>query len=469
MFNNFTRFVRRTKTLIMKKAYLTLVLISLVVAINAQNVWQQIYDQKRASTFTQTTDDKFVITGHVYESSKFNLSIFKTDAFGNIEWDTIIPQYGIPISIVATSDSGFIISYRESVLSSIASFIKFSSDNSVIWESNFDFGDNTCYINSVVVNEENMLVAIGHVYEGGTNSILLMKLDNNGDEVWTKFYEFANNNNRGRSIVNAYDGNGYYCLGSRSGTSNLLLRVNESGDTLWTKPIGNFNNYYPVEMTTTPDNSLIISVHNDMDTIGYLKTDSLGNELWERKYGTDSYNFCVSIADTYDNGLITANTVSNGGNYDLWIMKLDENGENLFSITPPFFPYNIHLSPKKIIQTEDGLFVFLATDENDTPRLVKTDSTGNIITATNELIEPDVKKLKCYPNPFVDKINIEFENSQIQNATLNVYNLNGKVVFSKNSFAGTRLTVNLNKLKTGMYLLELNVDGDKQTTLIEKK
>jgi len=89
----------------------------------------------------------------------------------------------------------------------------------------------------------------------------------------------------------------------------------------------------------------------------------------------------MSIANTFDNGFISANrTLSiNANEVKLWIMKLNQNGDSIFSFIEP------DLYPEKIIQTSDSLYVFLANNANSHAKLIKTDSTGDVITFIDQL------------------------------------------------------------------------------------
>lgn len=450
----------------MKKSILSFAIFAITFNLNAQYVWQQVYNDLHSSIFTQTIDNEFVLAGAYYESMLTYWEIYKTDSVGNIKSGGLmdIDYYNAPRCIEATSDSGYIIAGIGDGYQNI-NFARFRRDSSC-WELGIDQNENYFQeINSMAVGTNDDFVVTGRC----SSNVFIMKISGEGDSLWSKKY-FEETNSWGKSIVNSYD-NGYYCLAGETDVGVILIEINSNGDTLWTKVIDNSS--YPVQVCTTQDSCLLIAANKNNNTLVFIKTDKFGNQLWAKEYPNDNnnnnWNFCVSIANTFDNGLISANSAGPNGNPDnFWLLKLVENGDSSYSITPSLSKY-FNLNPGKIMQTEDSLFVLIAFDNNDTPRLIKTDSTGNIITAISELVEPRINKLKCYPNPFENEINIEFENIQSQNTALNIYNLSGQIVFSVSSFTGSHLSFSLNDFKSGVYLVELIVGNEKYTSLIDKK
>jgi hypothetical protein len=249
------------------------------------------------------------------------------------------------------------------------------------------------------------------------------------------------------SIIPSFD-NGYYCL-SNAGT---LLKINDSGDTLWTKNI--LDNFASSSMIKTPDDYLLIAGNEFVEgQLIFLKVNQYGEEIWKKIYASNYfYNSCNSIATTNDNGFITSNYMETSQmNVDgLWVMKLDEAGDSVFSIYAP-----VKLEPKEIFQTEDGLYLFLANNMYGTPRLVKTDSTGDVITHIPKL-QPSVETIYCYPNPFDDELNICLDKSLEKEGLINIYNVVGTLVYSQNISFDEKIDTRM--LNNGIYFIELKID-----------
>jgi hypothetical protein len=128
-----------------------------------------------------------------------------------------------------------------------------------------------------------------------------------------------------------------------------------------------------------------------------VKIDSAGNKLWDKRYGGLKQDDLTSIQQTADGGFILGGksisgiggdkTQSNWGSYDYWIVKIDSIGNKLWDKR-----YGTTSSEDlgKIIQSKDKGFVIIggspsgiSHDKSDTCRgvydnwVLKLDSAGN--------------------------------------------------------------------------------------------
>jgi len=112
-----------------------------------------------------------------------------------------------------------------------------------------------------------------------------------------------------------------------------------------------------------------------------VKLDPLGNELWSRAYGGEEYDEIRSMQQTSDGGYILAGiTYSFGvGGGDIWLFRIDENGNELWSRTVGHYLFEI---AHAVEETSDGGFLvsgqinsFDAGPGN--AFLLKTDGDGN--------------------------------------------------------------------------------------------
>jgi len=122
-----------------------------------------------------------------------------------------------------------------------------------------------------------------------------------------------------------------------------------------------------------------------------LKTDNLGNKIWEKTFGGEEWDKAGSIKQTSDGGyIITGYTNSFGTGYsDIWLIKTDSEGNKLWDKTFGFADSNE--SGQEIIELDDGGFVILGSiifgdifnhldpDYNHDIWLIKTDSNGEMI------------------------------------------------------------------------------------------
>jgi len=184
------------------------------------------------------------------------------------------------------------------------------------------------------------------------------------DTLWTRLHG-GPGNDYGYWLDETSDG-GFIAVGSYSwgvgDTDFYLIKTNGDGDTLWTSVFG--GDYYDVcrWVYQTPDNGYIVaglmsSDNNTDEDIYIFKTDSLGNLLWDKTYGGDQEDGVVTARPTSDGGYIVLGyTPSFGLGYmDIWLLKLDSDGDTLWTKTYGSESYDYGGS---IIQEPDsGYFV----------------------------------------------------------------------------------------------------------------
>ena len=158
-------------------------------------------------------------------------------------------------------------------------------------------------------------------------------------------------------------------------------------DSLWFNTYGGNLSEKAYSLIQTSDNNFVFtgnsqSFGNGYDNVYLVKTDENGNELWGKTFSRSNWDFGYSVYETFDGGfIITGQTLSdNSGNYDIYLIKTDANGDTLWTkaIDNSFYEYG-----RSVIQTNDG--GFLITGWGQTPNsgikliLFKTDGNGNVL------------------------------------------------------------------------------------------
>jgi hypothetical protein len=230
---------------------------------------------------------------------------------------------------------------------------------------------------------------------GGTDYWVL-KLDANGAIQWDKTFGGGNptlSSNNGLddlfSVKQATDGG--YILGGFSESSisgdktdyckgqwdYWIVKISNVGAIEWQRSLGGFLSDQGGIVITTQDNGFLIggssTSHNDGDKsedirgggdIWLIKLDSAGATVWDKTIGgsgTDSMSSMIQNPDgTYIIAGISKSNISGektensrGGN-DIWMLKLDSNGNLLNQKT---IGGNLNDGPSKIIQTNDSNYL----------------------------------------------------------------------------------------------------------------
>jgi SprB repeat/Secretion system C-terminal sorting domain len=227
----------------------------------------------------------------------------------------------------------------------------------------------------------------------GMKDGLLVKIDVNGDTLWTKTYGGANDDEFEHVCLTS-DG-GYLLTGTTgsfgSGSSDIyLLKTNSTGDTLWTKAIGGTMEDSAFFAQQTTDNGYIICGATNSFGAGALdvyviKTNSTGDTLWTKTIGGAQNDYGWTIEQTTDGGYIVAGQTSSFGTgvEDAYLIKLDANGAVVWTKTFGGAATDLGLAA---IQTLDNGYIFTGYSVEPWPSdqwanifLIKTDVNGDTL------------------------------------------------------------------------------------------
>ncbi len=90
------------------------------------------------------------------------------------------------------------------------------------------------------------------------------------------------------------------------------------------------------------------------------------------------------------------------------------------------------------------------------------DDTGGDIVYTQVLDIAENNPMSCYPNPFIDKLNLNTGFASGLELNLCVYNVKGQVVYRKTLVNSDKLEVDLHELLPGVYHLSINEINNKE-------
>jgi hypothetical protein len=156
----------------------------------------------------------------------------------------------------------------------------------------------------------------------------------------------------------------------------------QAPDTLWTKTFGGSNTDHAYAVQETPDSGYIIGGYKYMSP-GYnvylVKIDANGNQLWAKLLGYT----CYSLQLTSDGGYIIGGHIHYSYptiNDNFYLLKTDANGNQLWWKDYDFYTYEMGLS---VQQTSDEGYILVGWTLPGTGDyaicMVKTDSSGNLL------------------------------------------------------------------------------------------
>jgi hypothetical protein len=225
------------------------------------------------------------------------------------------------------------------------------------------------------------------IITGGSNSdAFLLKMDQNGGIIWFRSYA-ATQSFVGSSVEETADG-GYIVTGTMdagSPTSKVfLLRTNSSGFPLWSKTYGGSMYEFGQSVKQTLDGGFVVSGYTrsfgQLIDVYLIKTDSNGDTLWSRNFGSNGFDYGNSILQSADSGYIVCGSISLAGpGNNVLLAKLDKKGNmswiKSYGNTGDDQGYSV-------IPTLDGGYALAGYTTNGSgdwdALLAKTDSAGSL-------------------------------------------------------------------------------------------
>jgi len=459
--------------------------------------WTRTYggnDDDRGYSVQQTSDGGYIITGRTtsYGTGTEDVYLIRTNALGGILWTKTYGGTGVDDddwgeSVQQTSDGGFIIAGYTGFLGLVVQdvyLIKTNASGDTLWTRTYggsgrDWGysvQQTSDGGYIVAGEENST-------SGDPSDVYLIKTDPLGDTLWTRTYG-GDYYEKGRSVQQTTDG-GYIVAGYTSsygagGTDVYLVKTNGSGATLWTRTYGGSRNDWGESVQQTSDGGYIVAGYTESYSPGegnydiyLIKTNSEGDTLWTKTHGGTSDDRGYSVQQTTDGGYIVAGRTSSygAGWKDIYMVKTDSLGDLMWTKTHGGTSDDCGYS---VQQTSDGGYIFggyssYGTSEWDVC-LIKLKPEGSGI---EEKITTGLFSLSpADPNPFTTEMTIQYELSKETDIDVSIYNMLGQKV--KNLYSGGQSSgihsiswdgggTSGEKLSSGIYFLKVEA-GDKEAS-----
>ncbi len=216
----------------------------------------------------------------------------------------------------------------------------FSQSIDTIWTKTYggvDYEELFCSIETLDSN----YISVGYTtsYGAGGRDVYIISFNNNGDILWTKYYGGAESENAYciKGFSNGYIIAGYTLSFGNGNNDYYLIRINADGDTLWTKTYGGADSDIAYYVHVLEDGFFIIgytaSYGNGNEDIYLIRTDTLGDTLWTKTYGGASTDIGMSILPNNNGFLIIGNTESYGNYRDIYLLQIDSIGDSLWAKT----------------------------------------------------------------------------------------------------------------------------------------
>lgn len=293
-------------------------------------LWTKRYDYQLidwANYVLETSDSGYLFVGLTLTWGNGDYYIIKTDRLGELLWAKV---YGSTQeneeawAAIETTDSCYVIGGAVEYGVGEISIMKINKNGDSLWTRKLPFN---------IFSIQNTLDGCYIVTGNSGNYLVLAKLNPEGDTIWTKRWG-PNGWNYGRSVLCCTDG-GYIVTGQGSvfGPGVLLMKTDSIGNLLWAKTYGG---NYGCDVKPTPDGGYIIAGYGgDAWDVYIIKTNADGDTIWTRTLGGYDTDIAYSVDITYDGYYVFFGETSSfgAGSYDFYLGKVTSNGETLWTKT----------------------------------------------------------------------------------------------------------------------------------------
>ena len=354
-----------------------------IIKLNASGVliWQKTFGgtaDDGAFSIAQTSDSGFIVAGSS-TSTNGNVTInhglndfwiIKLNSSGVLQWQKSFggSSVEIPYDVRQTSDLGFIIAgYTVSNDGDVSGnhgfedfwILKLNSAGILQWQKCFGGAMDERAL-SIQQTTDGGYIAGGYTKSTdgdvtgnhGDYDYWIIKLSSSGILQWQKCLG-GSSSDQGSTVQQTSDG-GYIMSGFTASTNGdvtfnhgfedlWMVKLNSTGIVQWQKSLGGSGVDQAYKVKQLSGGGYIVggssySLNGDVtgNHGGYddwiARTDNVGNIVWQVSLGGSSVEECYSISPTTGNGYILAGgTLSNDGNvsgnhgdFDYWIVKLNE-------------------------------------------------------------------------------------------------------------------------------------------------
>lgn len=233
-----------------------------------------------------------------------------------------------------------------------------------------DFGTNSIgeVGHSVIQTSDGGYMAVGYSenYGIGMKDVYAVRLDSNGDTLWTKLYGSSTGNDMARSVIQTTDGGFAIAAETQGGAGAIdavILKIDATGNLLWSKAFGGNKDDLGHCLIEMNDEGLLLAGQalsysaNNYDEIFLVKTDKDGNLLWSKTLSGGSGEVARRISKTSDGGFVISGE-ENSFNYGVFISKFTSGGDTSWCRT-----YRAGFSSYEgfgVDQTSDGGYIMAA-------------------------------------------------------------------------------------------------------------
>ncbi|NPA47316.1 MAG: CGP-CTERM sorting domain-containing protein [Thermococci archaeon] len=313
--------------------------------------WQKTYgglDGARSLALAPNGD--IIVAGHTesFGAGNSDLWVLRLDSNGNIKWQKTYGgklddgAFGVNIALAPNGDIILAGSTDSFGLGRMAYpdvwVLRLDPKGNIKWQKTYGgrLGDSAKAI-AIAPNGDVIVAGFTCSFGAGDGDFWVLRLDNKGNVKWQKTYG-GNNGDWANAVAIAKNGDIIVAGHTESfgvGYDDVwVLRLDPNGNIKWQKTYGGKKDDTVDAIAVNPNGDIVIAGSTCSFGVGdcdlwVLRLDPNGNVKWQKTYGGNETDSAESIALTGAGDIIVAGSTSSfsAGDEDVWVLKLPPNGE----------------------------------------------------------------------------------------------------------------------------------------------
>jgi formylglycine-generating enzyme required for sulfatase activity/Tol biopolymer transport system component len=224
--------------------------------------------------------------------------------------------------------------------------VKTDATGEIVWGR--AYGGDDFDRGNAVIEASGGFIILGETASTGAGDwdIYLLQVDQDGDEIWSRTFG-GPGKERANAIRQTADG-GYILVGQTAsfgagGVDLYLVKVDNQGNEVWSRTYGGEHDEEGYDVQQTPDGGFLVlaqvlqgeAVYVDQKPdIFLLRTDGSGEELWSQVWATEDADGGHVLLPTSDGAYLIAGITAPAGNQsksDVLFVKIDAEGNQIWN------------------------------------------------------------------------------------------------------------------------------------------
>lgn len=313
------------------------------------------WDPYPITAIVPSLDGNYIVAGNEY-SSQTDILLKKISYTGEFIWTKTYGDGDTSISakaITSTASGDFIIVGEQGPSMNVYAF-RINPSGNIIWTKVYKGEKYLWMMSAIMSTNDGNFIAAGDILNG----IYILKIKPDGDTIWTKTFS-CQNEVEVLAMTKTPEGDfilaGYIDYSINGGKDVYLLKINNDGDSIWSKIYGGANYEYANAITPTPDGNFIVAGNTgsfgSYSSLYFLKIKPDGDTVWTKTYNTSVYSVSASaIVPTQDGNFLAAEGPT--------IIKIKPNGDTIW--TKGYYYLRPDVTAAAMVPAQDGNFILAA-------------------------------------------------------------------------------------------------------------